>query len=151
MVKENEGTLADKMKVVLATSFAFYLKTHNYHWNVEGENFSEYHTYLGTLYEEVWGAVDLIAEQIRTLDEYAPGSLGRFYQLSTISDESNIPTPINMMRKLVDDNKKVLDSLMEAHAEAEKQGKRGIVNFLEGRIDIHEKHGWMLRSYTKGK
>lgn len=151
MVKENNTVLGDKLKVVLATSFSFYLKAHNYHWNVEGENFSEYHTFLGGLYEEVWGAVDLIAEHIRTLDEYAPGSLGRFYQLSTIADETNIPTPINMLRKLSDDNQKVIESLMDAHAAAEKENKRGIVNFLEGRLDNHDKHGWMLKSFTKGK
>jgi len=151
MVKENESTLADKMKVVLATSFAFYLKAHNYHWNVEGENFNDYHTFLGTLYEEVWGAVDLIAEHIRSLDEYAPGSLGRFYQLSTISDETNIPTATNMIRKLAEDNQKVLETLTEAHSVAEKENKLAIVNFLEGRIDVHEKHGWMLRAISKGK
>ena len=151
MVNENTGTLADKLKVVLATSFAFYLKAHNYHWNVEGENFSEYHTFFGNLYEEVFAAVDVIAEQIRTLDEYVPGSLGRFYQLSTISDEANIPTAINMIRKLSDDNEKVIETLKEAHEAAEKENKIGIINFLEERIDIHEKHGWMLRAISKGK
>ena len=151
MVNENTGTLADKLKVVLATSFSFYLKAHNYHWNVEGENFNDYHAFFGTLYTEVWGAVDLIAEHIRTLDEYAPGSLGRYYQLSTVSDEANIPTAINMIRKLLEDNEKVIETLKEAHEAAEKENKIGIINFLEERIDIHEKHGWMLRAISKGK
>lgn len=151
MAEEKNNTLADSLKVVLADTFAFYLKAHNYHWNVEGENFNDYHAFFATLYNEAWLATDLVAEHIRTLDEYVPGSFGRFYQLATISDETNIPTAINMVRKLEEDNKKVLASLAAAHEQAEKANKIGIVNFIEERIDIHEKHGWMLRAIAKGK
>lgn len=142
--------LVDDMKVALANTFSFYLKAHNYHWNVEGPNFSEYHAFLDGLYNDAWGAVDLIAEHIRTLDEYAPGSYSRFKQLSTIEEELNIPNAAAMLSKLESDNKKVIASLMKAHASAEAAGKKGIVNFLEDRIDTHEKHGWQLRSFTKG-
>ena len=151
MAEEKSNTLSDSLKVVLADTFAFYLKAHNYHWNVEGENFNDYHTFFATLYNEAWLATDLIAEHIRTLDEYVPASFGRFYQLTTITDEVNIPTAINMVRKLEEDNKKVLASLAAAHQQAEKANKIGIVNFIEGRIDIHDKHGWMLRAIAKGK
>lgn len=150
MKKEN-NTLAESLKVVLADTFAFYLKAHNYHWNVEGENFNDYHAFFKTLYEETWAAVDLVAEHIRTLDEYVPGSFGRFYNLTNISDEVNIPTAINMIRKLEEDNKKVIDSLVSAHELSEKTKKIGITNFLEERIDIHEKYGWMLRAISKGR
>lgn len=143
--------LNENMKVVLADTFAFYLKAHNYHWNVEGPNFSQYHAFLGTLYAEVWAAVDLVAEQIRTLDQYAPGSFERFKQLSSIEDELKIPSPMVMFTRLEEDNQKVIASLLAAQKEAEKENKRGIVNFLEGRIDIHEKHGWMLRAIAKAK
>ena len=142
--------LADDLKVVLADTFSFYLKAHNYHWNVEGPNFNDYHAFLATLYADAWGAVDLVAEHIRTLDEYAPGSYSRFKQLSTIEEELNIPAASAMLSKLESDNKKVIASLMKAHASAEAAGKRGIVNFLEDRIDTHEKHGWMLRAFNKG-
>ena len=143
--------LVESLKKTLASTFAFYLKAHNYHWNVEGHSFSEYHTFLGDLYAEVWGAVDLIAEHIRTLDAYAPGSFTRFQQLSSIEDEMSVPTGRMMMAKLLADNQRILSDLMAAHRAAEAMGKRGIVNFLEDRIDIHEKHGWMLRSFTKGE
>ena len=143
--------LVESLKKALASSFAFYLKAHNYHWNVEGHSFSEYHTFLGDLYAEVWGAVDLIAEHIRTLDAYAPGSFTRFQQLSSIEDEMSVPTGRAMMAKLYADNQRIISDLMAAHRAAEAMGKRGIVNFLEDRIDIHEKHGWMLRSFTKGE
>lgn len=143
--------LVESLKKALASSFAFYLKAHNYHWNVEGANFSEYHAFLGELYAEVWGAVDLIAEHIRTLDAYAPGSFTRFQQLSSVEDEMSVPTGRMMMAKLLVDNQRVLADLQAAHALAEQANKRGIVNFLEDRIDIHEKHAWMLRSFTKGE
>lgn len=143
--------LVESLKKVQATSFAFYLKAHNYHWNVEGHSFSEYHAFLGELYAEVWGAVDAIAEHIRTLDAYVPGSFIRFQQLSSIEDEQSVPSGRAMMTRLLADNQRVLDDLMSAHAAAEAAGKRGIVNFLEDRIDAHDKHGWMLRSFTKGE
>ncbi len=122
--------LVEALKKAQATSFAFYLKAHNYHWNVEGHSFSEYHAFLGDLYAEVWGAVDAIAEHIRTLDAYAPGSFTRFQQLSSIEDEMSVPTGRMMMAKLLADNQRVLSDLMAAHREAEMLGKRGIVNFL---------------------
>lgn len=143
--------LVESLKKVQATSFAFYLKAHNYHWNVEGPNFAEYHEFLGDLYAEVFGAVDAIAEHCRTLDAYVPGSFSRFQELSSIEDELSVPTGRAMMAKLLADNQRVIGDLMAAHREAEILGKRGIVNFLEDRIDKHDKHGWMLRSYTKGE
>lgn len=141
--------LIQKMKEVLATSFSFYLKAHNYHWNVEGPNFSDYHAFLGTLYTEVWGAVDLIAEHLRTLDAYAPGSYKRFSKLSRIEDEINIPHAIEMLNRLKIDNSKLIEVLTETQKLADQAGKVGLSNFLQDRIDIHEKHGWMLRSITK--
>lgn len=143
--------LVEALKKAQATSFAFYLKAHNYHWNVEGPNFAEYHEFLGDLYAEVFGAVDAIAEHCRTLDAYVPGSFSRFQELSSIEDELSVPTGRMMMAKLLADNQRVIGDLMSAHREAEILGKRGIVNFLEDRIDKHDKHGWMLRSYTKGE
>jgi starvation-inducible DNA-binding protein len=148
--KDND-LLGNSLKVLLATKFGFYLKAHNYHWNVEGENFNDYHTFFGNLYNEVFASIDVVAEHIRTLDIYVPGSFGRFYQLSEVKDETNIPTAINMARKLEEDNKKVIAALNDAHKLAEAAGKKGIVNFIEERIDIHEKHGWMLRAISKGR
>jgi len=143
--------LVESLKKVLASSFSFYLKAHNYHWNVEGHSFSEYHAFLGELYGEVFEAVDAIAEHIRTLDAYVPGSLSRFQELTSIEDELSVPSSRAMMAKLFFDNQRVLADLQTAHALAEQANKRGIVNFLEERIDIHEKHAWMLRSFTKGE
>jgi starvation-inducible DNA-binding protein len=142
-------TLTELMKKVLADTFAMYLKTHNYHWNVEGVNFQEYHDFFGTLYAELHGAIDPTAEQIRALDVYVPGSFTRFSELTEIEDELNIPEPRKMIMNLIADNNVVLDTLMMATKLAESFDKRGLVNFLEGRIDVHSKHAWMLKSMAK--
>ena len=141
--------LVEALKVALADTFAFYLKAHNFHWNVTGPHFSEYHKFLGDLWEETFTGVDLIAEGIRTLDAFAPGSFTRYKELSTIEDELKIPAALDMMKKLEADNQKVLDSLHKAYMLAEKNMKHGISNFLADRITAHDKHGWILRSFTK--
>lgn len=139
----------EQMKSVLANTFAFYLKAHNYHWNVEGPNFNDNHAFFATIYNDAWGAVDEIAEHIRTLDVYVPGSLSRFRELSQIQDELNVPDAHGMVTKLEEDNKKVITSLKIAQKTADQVGAVGISNFLQDRIDIHEKHGWMMRAITK--
>ena len=142
-------TLIEIMRRVLADAYAFQLKTNNYHWNVEGPNFTEYHKFLGDLYEEVFEATDAIAEQIRALDAYAPGSFSRFMELTDIQCETNVPEPIEMMRNLFVDNDKVLETLTVAFKLAENFDKQGLADYLAGRIDMHNKHRWMLRSLTK--
>jgi starvation-inducible DNA-binding protein len=142
--------LIEEMKVSLASTFAFYLKAHGFHWNVEGSNFPQYHEFLGGLWEETFGAVDPIAEHLRTLESYAPASFARYVDLSIIKDELNIPPAMSMMSKLLSDNSKIIEQLTKTQALAEKNKKMGLANFLQDRIDAHEKHGWMLRSIIKG-
>lgn len=141
--------LVEQMKVVLASTFTFYLKTHNFHWNVEGADFVQYHTYFGDLYGELWGAVDTIAEHIRALDAYAPGSLSRFSSLSVVDDQVNIPTAMKMIKELESDNNKVKSELIKAYNLAEQAKENGLSNFLQDRIDIHSKHAWFLKSIGK--
>ena len=142
--------LIQEMKVTLASTFSFYLKAHGFHWNVEGPNFPQYHEFLGDLWEEAFGAIDPIAEHLRTLGAYAPASFLRYKELSLISDEVNIPAAMGMMGKLTADNATLIEQLTKTQALAEKNKKMGLANFLQDRIGAHEKHGWMLRSITKG-
>ena len=141
--------LIQQMKVVLASNFAMYLKAHNFHWNVEGPNFSEYHKLFGDIYEDIWGSVDDVAERIRTLDQYAPGSMSRFAQLSVVDDQINIPNARSMVQELLSDNVKIIAELTKAFNLATKAGKEGLADYFAGRIDVHEKHGWMLRATLK--
>jgi starvation-inducible DNA-binding protein len=141
--------LEQALKKAQADSYAFYLKAHYFHWNIEGVNFPQYHSFLKSLYEEVFAAVDIIAEGIRTLDIYVPGSFTRFKELSSIQDETTIPSALSMITKLKDDNEKVLITLTKAYELAEEAKKYGISNLIQDRIETHEKHGWMLRSIIK--
>ena len=142
-------TLIEIMRKVLADTFAMYLKAHNYHWNVEGVNFPQYHEFFGNLYEELHGAVDPIAEEIRALNAYAPGSFTRFLELTEIEDEMTIPSGVEMAARLTIDNEKVLSTLNLAFKLADELDQQGLADFVAGRIDAHKKHGWMLRSITK--
>jgi starvation-inducible DNA-binding protein len=141
--------LVQQMKVTLASTFAMYLKTHNFHWNVEGPNFNDYHAFFGELYAELWAAVDTFAEQIRALDSYSPGSLGRFSQLSKIEDQINVPNSKAMFKELLSDNDIILVELNKAFRMANEADKQGLADFLANRIDVHNKHGWMLRATSK--
>ena len=143
--------LGDAVRVTMADTFAMYLKTHNYHWNVEGENFYQYHDFFKNLYEELFAAVDVLAEEIRGLNEYAPGSFSRFSELSSIEDATTVPDGVTMAANLLKDNDTVIASLINAFKLAEAADKVGLSNMLQDRIDIHTKHGWMLRSTTKNR
>lgn len=141
--------LIEAMKVALADTYAFGLKCQNYHWNVTGTNFAEYHAFFAMLYEDASDATDVIAEGIRTLNAYAPASFIRFKDLTTIEDETKIPEALAMISRLSSDNEKVLASLTKAYELAESNKKLGISNFLQDRIQAHEKWGWQLRSFIK--
>jgi starvation-inducible DNA-binding protein len=142
--------LVDALKQVLASSFVFYLKAHNFHWNVEGSNFSEYHKFLDELQSEVFdNAIDRTAEFIRVLDSYAPGSLTRFLELSVIQDQVKIPRAELMMTELYEDNLKLIEILKATFPMASEANEEGIANFIAERIDAHGKHSWMLRSFLK--
>lgn len=148
-IEGNMSDLGNSMKVVLADTFGMFLKTWNFHWNVEGPNFAEYHKLFGDIYEELFGAVDAVAEQIRSLDEYSPGSYARFKELTTVEDEVKIPTATVMIEKLLATNDQVIDSLNKAMEQAKIANNEGIVNFLGGRLEVHGKHGWFLRATSK--
>ena len=141
--------LIEEMKVSLASTFAFYLKAHNFHWNVEGAGFPQYHSFFEGIYSDAWGAVDSIAEHLRTLQSYAPGSFARYTDLSIVKDELNIPPAMSMMTKLLADNQSIINQLTKTQSLAEQAKKMGLANFLQDRIDAHEKNGWMLRSIIK--
>lgn len=142
--------LVEKMKACLADTFVMYMKAHGYHWNVIGSDFPQYHDFFGDIYGELWAAVDDIAEQIRQLDAFAPGTLTRMVELSSISEDEKIPTASNMISNLIAANEKVLTCLKDAYRIADDKGVDGLANFLQDRMMAHTKHGWMLKA-TAGR
>jgi len=141
--------LADNLKVILASTEVFSAKIRGFHWNVEGDNFPQYHAFFDDLYAEVYGSTDQCAEIIRQLDSYAPGSLSRFCELSIIKEQTKIPRAELMMSELFNDNEHLIGYLKETFHVAEEEDEQGVADFIAGRIDAHSKHRWMLRSILK--
>jgi len=141
--------LVKLMRIAFASEYSFYLKAHNYHWNVEGPLFQQFHELFGNIYEEVYGSIDDFAENIRKLDAYTPGSFDRFNMLSRIDDENGVPSPEEMVKNLLEDSDKMAIILKTAFDASEAAGEHGLSDFLAGRQDAHRKHSWMLRSTLK--
>jgi starvation-inducible DNA-binding protein len=142
--------LAETLKTLLATTYALSIKAQNFHWNVEGPDFPQYHEFFGNYYEEIYGnTIDKLAEIIRQLDSYTPGSISRYAELSQIEDQTKIPRAELMMQELHHDNAIILDMYKQAFHVANEADEQGICDFIAGRIDAHAKHQWQLRSILK--
>jgi starvation-inducible DNA-binding protein len=141
--------LIEQMKTILGTTFGLYFKAHSYHWNVEGPDFAQYHDFLGNFYESVYGNVDPIAEHIRALNSYAPVTLSRMLELSDIEEKDSIPTALAMIADLKTDNERYMIHLRAGIEAADQANEPAVGNFLQDILDQHQKHGWMLRSFTK--
>lgn len=138
--------LVEKVKYALADTFTFALKTQSYHWNVIGSDFPQLHDFFGDLYAELQTATDDLAEQVRQLDAFAPGSLTRMKELSSVKEDDLIPKAEKMVTNLIDANDQVLKCLTDAYEMAEEQKEFGLSNFLQDRITTHKKHRWMLKA-----
>ena len=142
--------LADDLKTLLATQYAFVIKAQYFHWNVEGSDFSQLHKFFGKIYEEVYdNSIDQTAEFIRIMDEYTPGSFERFQELSLVQGQTKIPRARLMIEELYADTQIIIDLLNQCFAAAEQENSQGVADFVAGRIDAMGKHGWMLRSFLK--
>lgn len=141
--------LADALKTLLATEYAFALKAKQFHWNVEGPDFGQLHAFFDAIYSDVDGATDPTAEYIRALGDYAPGSFERFVELTQIQGQTKIPRARLMLEELLANNGQMLELLNQTFQIATEENQQGIANFIAERIDAHQKHGWMLRSYLK--
>lgn len=138
-----------RAKQVFADVFLFYLQAHYYHWNVEGRHFSQDHKLFGDIYEDVQESIDKFAEQLRTLDTFAPGVFNRFMDLANIEQESTIPNSEEMYDRLIASNEEVIAGLTELFMMLEENHLHGFGDFIAGRIDAHNKHQWMLKSTLK--
>ena len=142
--------LADALKTLLATEYAFVVKAQLFHWNVEGPDFAQLHDFFGDIYQEVYdNAIDQTAEYIRTLDDYTPGSFERFQELSEIKGQTKIPRARLMIEELLANNGQMIELLNRTFEIAQGERQEGIANFVAERLDAHGKHGWMLRSFLK--
>lgn len=142
--------LIASLQALLGNTYVMYFKTHSYHWNVEGINFPQYHDFFGDLYEDVYGTVDDVAENIRKLDVYAPISFTELLGKATLLEDVTKPLGITeMLQNTLAANDTVLGSLNMVFSYAQLNNKQGLADYVAGRIDTHEKHGWQLRAALK--
>jgi len=141
--------LADSLKILLASNFAYYIKAHGFHWNVEGPDFGELHTFFQGIYEDAYSAIDPTAEYIRYLGEYSPASFERFTELTQIAGQTKIPRARLMLEELHANNDQMLDILNSCFAAATEENEQGIANFIAERLSAHGKYRWQLLSYLK--
>jgi len=141
--------LSDNLKVLLASTQSFAIKTQNFHWNVEGSNFPQYHDFFNTMYEDVSATIDTIAEYIRILGHYTPGSLSRYAELSIIQDQIKIPRAELMFVESLQDCETMLQLVTAMFDEAANENQHGIENYMAELQDLYGKKAWFIRSTLK--
>jgi starvation-inducible DNA-binding protein len=146
---KDRAKIVDGLSRVLADTYSLYLKTHNFHWNVEGPMFNTLHLMFMDQYTELWTALDAIAERIRALGYPAPGTYKQFAKLTSIEETDGVPEALDMVRLLVAGHEAVTRTTRAAFPAAEKGGDESTVDLLTQRLQIHEKTAWMLRSLLK--
>ena len=139
--------VVESLERLLADSYALYLKTQSYHWNVTGPMFTTLHTLFESQYTELATAIDEVAERIRALGSPAPGSFTQFSALSTVVEDTSVPKADDMVRLLEADQEKVVVSAKSVVRAAEDANDDASVDLGVRRIDVHEKNAWMLRSH----
>lgn len=138
--------IAGGLARLLADTYTLYLKTHNFHWNVTGPHFNSLHLLFETQYNELWLATDLLAERIRALGVFAPGSYVEFSKLTSIKEDTSHPAWDKMVAQLVEGHEAVTRTAREVLSIAADADDEVTVNVLSERMDAHEKAAWMLRS-----
>lgn len=142
--------LKTAIKVLLANATVMYYKTHQFHWNVEGILFTQYHAFFEEVYVDVYNSIDPTAELLRKIDDYAPVSIDELYKYKTIEEESTRLTLLSdILQKLIEANQEVINSLNKVFELANANKQQGICNFIADRIDTHQKHGWWLKTSAK--
>ena len=137
------------LKELLADTVALKFKAHGYHWNVEGDDFPQAHTFFEMIYNDYEEATDEFAENLRRLDTYAPFKLSRLTSLSTVSETDVTSEFEDMALDLLRSNDAVLAKLKDAFDLADAAREQGVANFLAERIDMHGKWHWQLSAVVK--
>jgi starvation-inducible DNA-binding protein len=149
IAKKDREAVAKHLSKLLADTYSLYLKTHSFHWNVTGPQFNSLHLMFETQYNELWLAADEVAERIRTLDVFAPGSYSQFTKLSSIKEESGVPEWKEMVSQLVEGHEVAAATARDTLKAANAAGDDGTADMVTGRLKEHEKTAWMLRSLLR--
>ena len=146
---KDRAAIAKGLSRLLADTYVVYLKTHNFHWNVEGPMFQTLHQMFMEQYTEAWNAIDLVAERIRSLGHYAPGTYREYLELSRVKEAPGVPKAEQMVKLLIEGQEAVVKTAREILPLAEKADDQPTLDLLTQRMQVHEKNAWMLRSLLK--
>lgn len=146
---EDRAEIAHGLSRLLADTYTLYLKTHNFHWNVEGPMFNTLHLMFMEQYTELWTALDAVAERIRSLGFPAPGTYKEFAKLTSIDETDGVPEAMDMVRLLVKGHEAVARTAREVFPTVDQAGDESSADLLTQRLQVHEKTAWMLRSLLK--
>jgi len=141
--------LSDSLKTLLASTQSFAIKSQNFHWNSEGSNFPQYHSFYDTLYGDVNSTIDPIAEYIRILGHYTPASLTRYSELTIIQDQTKIPRAELMFAESLQDCERMTELVVAIFDEATQERQQGIANYMAELQDLYGKKAWFIRSTLK--
>jgi starvation-inducible DNA-binding protein len=141
--------LSDSLKTLLASTQSFAIKSQNFHWNVEGSDFPQYHAFFDSLYGDVSDTIDKIAEYVRILGAYTPGSLTRYAELSVIQDQTKIPRAELMFQESLQDCETMIQLVTEMFDQATTERQQGIANYMAELQDLYAKKAWFIRSILK--
>jgi starvation-inducible DNA-binding protein len=145
----DRAAIAKGLSRLLADTYVLYLKTHNFHWNVEGPMFQTLHQMFMEQYTETWNAIDLVAERIRSLGHYAPGTYREYLGLARIKETPGVPKAGQMVKLLIEGQEAVVRTAREILPLAERADDQPTLDLLTQRMQVHEKNAWMLRSLLK--
>ena len=146
---KDRAAIANGLSRLLADTYVLYLKTHSFHWNVEGPMFQTLHLMFMGQYTEAWNAIDPIAERIRSLGHYAPGSYRQYVKLATVKETDGVPKAGKMIAELIAGQETVARTARSVLPLADAANDQPTLDLLTQRLDIHEKNAWMLRSLLK--
>ncbi len=146
---KDRTAIANGLSRLLADTYVLYLKTHSFHWNVEGPMFQTLHLMFMGQYTEAWNAIDPIAERIRSLGHYAPGSYKQYVKLATVKESEGVPKAEKMIAELIAGQEAVARTARSVLPLADAANDQPTLDLLTQRLDIHEKNAWMLRSLLK--
>lgn len=138
--------IAQGLSRLLADTYTLYLKTHYFHWNVTGPMFTSLHLLFEQQYTELALAVDEVAERIRALGVFAPGSYSQFTELGSIPETKDVPNAEEMVSLLVEGNEAVAKTARSVFPSAERGDDQSTIDLVTQRLRVHEKNAWMLRS-----
>jgi len=139
--------VSEALAETLGNAVVLYFKAHGHHWNVVGNDFSQFHDFFADIYEDIYSSFDALAENMRKLGAFAPYKLVEFAQLSSVKDANVGTNAMSMCKDLYDSNEIMIRSLDNCFAVADAANEQGIADFIAGRIDMHKKWRWQLNAF----